>query len=176
MPGTHTSVSSHVHRTNSGSGTKEQPPSRRLSDSRLSIASSEGSVEEIRRRATINSQSSVGYTSSVEEIRRRASIDSPNNASYTSSVEAIRQRALASNVSVVSSVEDTEISSSPEEVGVAPLSLAPNVNEEEAKISEDSEGDEFHDEFHDERVVSVIGSISTGIIEGDEEAAVEINN
>lgn len=41
MPGTHTSVPS-VHRTNSGSGTKEQrPPSRRLSDSRLSIASSD---------------------------------------------------------------------------------------------------------------------------------------
>ena len=94
----------------------------------------------------------------MEEIRRRATITSQNSGGYTSSVEAIRQRALASNVSVVSSVEETESPSSPsspqrvsvassslEEERLAPLPLAPNLNEEEAKVSEDSDGDEFHD-------------------------------
>jgi hypothetical protein len=68
---------------------------------------------------------------------------------------------LASNVSVVSSAEETESPSSPsnpsspqrvsvassslEEVGVAPLPFAPNLNKEESKVSEDSDGDEFHD-------------------------------
>ena len=111
-------------------------------------------------RRIITSQNNGGYTSSVEEIRRRASITSQNSGGYTSSVEAIRQRALASNVSVVSSssVEETEIPSSPsspqrvsvasssfEEERLAPLPLAPNLNGEEAKVSEDSDGDEFHD-------------------------------
>ena len=68
---------------------------------------------------------------------------------------------LASNVSVVSSAEETESPSSPsnpsspqrvsvassslDEIGVAPLPLGPNLNKEEAKVSEDSDGDEFHD-------------------------------
>ena len=36
-------------------------------------------------------------------------------------------------------------SSSFEEERLAPLPLAPTLNREEAKVSEDSDGDEFHD-------------------------------
>lgn len=109
-------------------------------------------------RTSMQSKGARTSVSAVEEIRRRATITSQNNGGYTSSVEAIRQRALASNVSVVSSVEETEIPSSPsspqrvsvassslDEIGVAPLPLGPNLNKEEAKVSEDSDGDEFHD-------------------------------